>query len=96
METANNPKQADGVFRQELDAEAVLYHAATGKVHILNKTAERIWELCDGQHSVAEMETDLRARFQIAPDTTVDKDIKATLAQFAADGLLAEQALQEA
>lgn len=79
----------EGVVRQELEAEAVLYHSATGKIHILNKTAERIWELCDGKHSLADMEADLRKRFQISAETQVSQDIKETIEEFNSDGLLA-------
>ena len=79
----------EGVVRHELEAEAVLYHSATGKIHILNKTAERIWELCDGKHSLADMEADLRKRFQISAETQVSQDIKETIEEFNSDGLLA-------
>ena len=88
MQISAKPRQTEGVFRQELDSEAVLYHSATGKIHILNKTAERIWELCDGNHSLAEMEADLRLRFQIPDETPVAQDVAETVGQFASGGLV--------
>ncbi len=88
MQTSSKPRQIEGVVRQELESEAVLYHAATGKIHILNKTAECLWELCDGNHSLSDMEADLRARFQIPDEAPVANDVAETLEQFATNGLV--------
>ena len=88
MQTSSKPQQIDGVVRQELDSEAVLYHSATGKIHILNKTAERIWELCDGNHSLADMEADLRRHFQIPDETPVFQDVAETVGLFKSNGLV--------
>ena len=76
------------MFRQELDAEAVLYHSESGKVHILNKTAERIWELCDGKHSLGDMERVIRASFEIPEETAIADDVVETIEHFTANGLV--------
>jgi hypothetical protein len=34
----------------------VIYHAAKDRVHFLNMTAAVIFELCDGAHSLSEIE----------------------------------------
>jgi len=88
MHISSKPRQTEGVFRQELDSEAVLYHSATGKIHILNPTAERIWDLCDGSHSLEDMEAAIRQSFQIPDETPVAEDIAETLGNFVSNGLV--------
>ena len=34
----------------------VIYHAPKDRVHFLNMTAAVVFELCDGEHSLAEIE----------------------------------------
>ena len=39
----------------ELDGEVLIYDKKTDKAFSLNKTSARIWELCDGKHSLSEI-----------------------------------------
>lgn len=91
MHISSKPRQTEGVFRQVLDSEAVLYHSATGKIHILNQTAERIWDLCDGSHSLEDMEAAIRQSFQIPDETSVAEDVAETVAQFVSNGLISAE-----
>ena len=55
MET-NRPKiRSTQIFVQELPDELVVYDVERNEVHCLNGTAARVWELCDGTHTVAEI-----------------------------------------
>ena len=90
MQSADKPVQKKDVVRQDLDAEAVLYHSSTGKIHILNKTAERIWDLCDGNHTRQDMEAELRSSFRIPTETTIAQDIEETLNQFVSNDLISD------
>ena len=40
---------------EKLNDGIVLQGAEDQSVHVLNMTAARIWELCDGQHTVKSM-----------------------------------------
>jgi len=57
-------------------------------VHVLNPAALVVWELCDGQHTPAEIEAALRARFAGTEGQDLSGDVQATLARYQAEGLL--------
>jgi hypothetical protein len=59
-------------FRQVSDLDVnevpdgyVVYQAATERVHFLNPTAALIFELCNGEHSVNEIESIVRTAFDL-------------------------------
>jgi hypothetical protein len=82
------PLRNPDITLQDIGNEVVLYSATADAVHVLNPTAKLIWELCDGQHTLANIEQVLRANFAIPPDQDVMADIRQTLETFAAKGLL--------
>lgn len=55
MQSNAIPAHAPGVISRLVDGEAVLVHPAQGKVRVLNVVGARIWELTDGQRSVAAL-----------------------------------------
>jgi hypothetical protein len=76
------------VVLRELGTEAMLYDAEGDKVVRLNRTARRIWEMCSGQHTLDTIVDTLQQEFAVAPRIDLQKDVAATVAQFAAAGLL--------
>lgn len=91
------PHQLLGLVLEQAGHETLLYHAAGqvegdaslgGAIHALNPTARLIWDLCDGTHSVAEIETALRAAFDVPADYDLHLDIQRTLEVFWRKGLL--------
>ncbi|GJQ24909.1 MAG: PqqD family protein [Planctomycetia bacterium] len=71
-----------------VDNEAILYREGEKRIHILNPTARLVWELCDGAHTVEDMEKTMRANFSIADGRDVMKDIRQTIDEFACKGVL--------
>ena len=71
-----------GMLVQDLGGEMLLYSAEEKVMHILNPTARRIWELCDGEHTIGDMEQAMRASFAVAEEYDVVGDIRRTLAVF--------------
>ena len=59
-------------------------------IHVLNETAAFIWRLCDGQHTLPQIEAALREEYAVPPDHDAGGDITHTLADFRAKGLLEE------
>ena len=82
------PIRKSNIMVKDIGDETLIYSLEQEKVHVLNPTARLIWKLCDGQHSLADMEEVLRARFVIATDHDVIDDVKQTLRVFATQGLL--------
>ncbi|HRV95246.1 MAG TPA: PqqD family peptide modification chaperone [Anaerolineae bacterium] len=82
------PIRKSNIMVKDIGDETLIYSLEQEKVHVLNPTARLIWKLCDGQHSLADMEEILRSRFFIATDHDVIDDVKQTLRVFATQGLL--------
>ena len=45
-------KQNPDIVLQSLEDELVLYDPVNDRVHVLNHTANKVWQLCDGEHSI--------------------------------------------
>jgi hypothetical protein len=56
-----------------LDTEALVVDVKGGLLYPLNSVGARIWELCDGAHSVAEIAAVLAGEFE-APAATIRAD----------------------
>jgi hypothetical protein len=83
-----------GILIQDLGGEMLLYSAEEKVMHILNPTARRIWELCNGEQSVEAMEQAIRASFSVPDGHDVVGDIRRTLEVFAGKGLLKQNSNQ--
>ena len=55
METYSPKTRSTQLFVQELPNELVVYDVERNEVHCLNGTAARVWQLCDGNSTVAEI-----------------------------------------
>jgi hypothetical protein len=93
----DKPRRIDGFRSKALGNETLLYQPNGKAIHVLNPTALRIWELCDGQHTIQEMGQVIRAEFQLPaydeaaqPDPPADiaGDIERSLQMFFEAGLL--------
>jgi hypothetical protein len=62
------PKRREGVAAQVADDEAVLLDIERGEYFSLNLVGSRIWELCDGTRSAAEIVSILCGEFDVAED----------------------------
>lgn len=84
-----NPRRVNDLLEKDLGDEVVLYASSGCVIHVLNRTAYSIWALCDGEHSVADIEQIVRGSYAV-PNGGVDvqADIRATLKTFADKGLL--------
>jgi hypothetical protein len=82
------PVRKPGIAAKNIGGETLLYSAEEEAIHVLNPTAELIWELCDGEHTVASMEQAIRASYSVPDGHDVSGDIRRTLGIFAAKGLL--------
>jgi hypothetical protein len=73
---------------EDIGKEAVLYSSDQKAIHVLNPTARLIWELCDGDHTIGQMEQEIRRRFAVPDGHDVGADIQRTLEVFAAKDIL--------
>jgi coenzyme PQQ biosynthesis protein PqqD len=48
-----------------VDEQAVIVMADSGQMTVLNEVATRIWQLCDGRHTVAAITEVISAEFDV-------------------------------
>ncbi len=89
MDKDYRPLGKSGIERRQMGSETILYNPQNDKVSLLNETASLVWEMCDGKHTLSDMEAKIRKSFvNIPKDRDVIADIKAALEQFRKDGIL--------
>lgn len=74
-------KRRDEVSMTISGEEALLVDERTGSVHVVNQTAGRIWELCDGEPTLEQVAARL-AEFYGIDSSEVRDDVEAMLVTF--------------
>jgi hypothetical protein len=75
----DKPKAIDNLTAQDLGDETILYDSKKENVHILNETACVIWGLCDGKHTIEDMQRHLEEQFPDVKKEELNNDIMTTL-----------------
>jgi hypothetical protein len=65
-----------------------LYDPSADAVHVLNRTALAIWDLCDGKHTFEEIESAIRNSFSVGEGADVGEHIHGVLDRFRREGLI--------
>ena len=81
------PRQNPGFMLELFDDEVLLYHQVKTQAVYLNKSAAVIWALCNGEHSVQDIEDLLREQYPEAADA-LPEHIRQSLEQFMDMGAL--------
>src|SRR5258707_7273622 len=92
----NHPRRRSDLVIERAGREVLIYSAsqagpsaaAGGAIHALNPTAALIWDLCDGAHSLADIEAAVRSAFSVPAERDLAADVHATLAEFQSKDLL--------
>ena len=86
--TTLKPRGRSDVITRDVRSQRVLYDNISHSSHVLNETAEFIWNLCDGEHSLSELAAEVRAYFSVPEDVDLETDILHTLTNLEKKGLL--------
>ena len=89
MSPTARPRPAQDVVASAQAHELVLLHAATGQYYTLDDVGARVWELCDGSRSVAEIVGLVHGEYD-APLATIQADVQGLLDELAAQQLVAD------
>lgn len=82
------PFRKQGIFVWDDGRETLLYCAEEKVFHLINSTAKLIWELCDGEHTLEDMEQAICSSFSVRDTHDVIGDIQRTIELFACKGIL--------
>ncbi len=66
---------SDEVIAQKAASTLVLLHLGSGQYYCLEEVGIRVWELCDGAHSISEIVAIIRQEYDAAPDE-VEPDVR--------------------
>ena len=91
---AIKPLRKQDIITKVVGNETILYSSGKRVIHVLNHTAKLVWELCDGSHSIEDMERAMRAKFSFSAECDVEKDVREMLDDFAKTGVLEEKNAQ--
>lgn len=61
----------DNLVVDRVGDETVVYDSNTHKAHSLNRVAEAVWRLCDGNSTVGEISAALKQQLEPSADTAV-------------------------
>jgi hypothetical protein len=80
------------VTLKDLGSEFLIYSSEQKAMHVLNPTAHLIWDLCDGEHTISEIEREVQSHFKVPQGMDLKGDIQRTLDVFQSKGLLENKA----
>jgi pyrroloquinoline quinone biosynthesis protein D len=80
-------RQKTGLLLQRAADTRVLLDPADGRYYALDEVSGRVWDLCDGTRTVAQVVAGICAEYD-APAETVAADVQEFLADLIADGLV--------
>ncbi len=83
------PSRSPHVTLQNVGKEAILYDRQHGQAHVINSSAARIWELCDGRTTLNDIVTAFASAYRIEPERVRD-DVVSVLTAFGELHLLME------
>ena len=81
------PTPAEGYRIEEMEGEILLFHPKSTATVYMNQTAALVWQLCDGNRSVADIVSILTQSFP-DEDSRINSDVLSALDMFQNQGAL--------
>jgi phosphoenolpyruvate carboxylase len=75
---SDKPAQNSDTAVRKIDDVFYVMHPDTSELHNFNEVASRVWELVDGQRTVAEIATVITDEYEVEP-AVAEKDVLAFL-----------------
>jgi len=83
----SRPRRRDRVLVQRAEDQWILLDVESGQYYALDEVSGRIWDLCDGSHSVSAMVSTLCQEYD-APAEAVQEDVLSFLGEMAEEQLV--------
>jgi pyrroloquinoline quinone biosynthesis protein D len=83
------PRRREGILAQEAQGQTVLLRLDDGGYYAVDEVGAMIWQLCDGQRSLADVVAELCRQFE-APEATVAADVLEFVADLRREQLLVD------
>ena len=89
MNLQSYPQRNEQVIAQKASSDFLLFNMNDGSYYSLNEVGCRVWELCDGNRSIAQLVETLEAEYD-APAETLTKDVLELLEHLRGGKLIVE------
>ena len=86
----SHPRRRDRVLVQHAADQWILLDVENGQYYALDEVSGRVWDLCDGSHSVSAMVAALCQEYD-APVESVEEDVLAFLGEMADERLVVHE-----
>lgn len=87
MREPDQPIHGEEVIAQETEGTLVLLHLGSGQYYSLDEVGIRVWELCDGAHSVSDIVSTICQEYAAAADQ-VERDVVDLVEELASEHLV--------
>lgn len=87
MTVDSRPRHAPHVLWRAADKGVILLNPEDGRYYALEASGARIWTLCDGERSAADIAEILEEEYEAAPET-IRTDVLELLGELAHEGLV--------
>jgi hypothetical protein len=84
------PRRQEQIIVQKGSKDVLLFNMDDGSYYALNEVGNRIWELCDGTHGVAQLVSVLAKEYD-APAEIIERDILEVLEDLRSKNLIVER-----
>lgn len=85
----SRPKRQEQIIVQKGSNDVLLFSMEDGSYYALNEVGNRIWELCDGTHGVAQLISILAKEYD-APVKIIEMDVMEVLEELQSKNLIVE------
>jgi hypothetical protein len=82
------PVKKEGILSRKTGDEWVLYDTEKKSVHIVNSTAEFVWSLCDGTHTLKDIADRMRDTFNVPEGADLEKSVDEIIRNFSDLGIM--------
>ena len=89
MNLESYPQRNEQIIAQKASSDFLLFNMNDGSYYSLNEVGCRVWELCDGNRSIAQLVETLEAEYD-APAETLTKDVLELLEHLRSGKLIVE------
>ena len=86
----SRPRRRDRVLVQRAADQWILLDVENGQYYALDEVSGRVWDLCDGSHSISAM-VDVLCEEYDAPAEAVEEDVLAFLGEMADERLVVHE-----
>ena len=78
----DRPRRRADIVLQDVGGEAILIDPRTDEAHVLNGSAARLWQLCDGERTLDQLAAEFGAIYDLSAADVAD-DVREVLGELA-------------